>query len=184
MEEPVTTQPLAPSAQPEASAAAPWPQELAELDIGLLDPDPGNPRGNDPGGDLEGLAASIRGDGPLAPIRVRPGAVPGRFTITCGFRRFEAHKLAGRDRALCLIDRRPADPVRFLREAIGENLHRENIPAVPFARALSRLQQLGGHTLAELAAVIGKKDVSFVSRKLSLLKFSRGVQDAIDGAPS
>lgn len=164
----------APSAQP----ARP-PAETAVLAIDAIVPDPENPWGGD-GEDDQGFTASIQTLGVLQPPRVRFDEVLGKWMITAGERRWRKAKASGMKTLLCAIDRQPADPVRVHKERIAENLHRRVCRPVRLAKALRTLQEQAGYSLAQLGEAIGKPDVTFISRKLSLLKFSPGVQGDVD----
>ena len=166
------------AAQPETS-----PFEFAELPIDCIDPDPENPGGDGSRGDVEGLTDSMKQIGQLETIGVRLSSVPGRYIVKRGHRRLLAGKKSGAATIWAQIDRRPHDPVRTLREQIAENLHREGIPAVNLARALKRLQEQARYTLEQLAAATNT-NLTFVARKLSLLRYSPDTQDAIAQAAS
>src|SRR4030088_1515758 len=77
-------------------------EELRELPIELIGPNPSQPRKtfDEPG--LIGLAESIKARGVLQPVLVRPLA-GGRFELIAGERRWRAAELAGRDSVPAII---------------------------------------------------------------------------------
>jgi ParB family transcriptional regulator, chromosome partitioning protein len=151
----------------------------ATLPIDDIVPNPENPWGGDEADDDGGFTGSIQDLGVLQPIRVRRDEALAKFVIIAGERRWRTAKRVGRTTIDCVIDCQPPNLARSLRECIAENLHRRNSRPIRLAKALQTLQQEAGFSQAQLADAV-KKDVSFISRKQSLLRFSATVQAAID----
>lgn len=136
------------------------------LPLDRVYPNPEQPRTIFERGKLEELAASIKAQGLLQPIRVRPDGA-GRFMIVAGERRYRAHLLAGlteiRAEVVELSDDELAD------QAIIENLQREDITPLEEARAYQkRLDR--GYSVEQLAERLGLKQPWRIRERLSLLK--------------
>lgn len=102
---------------------------------------------------LEDLAASIRAQGLMQPIVVRPVG-PDSYEIIAGERRWRACQLAGLDRIPAVI-RQVADDAAIAM-ALIENIQRENLNPVEEAMALKRLQDEFELTQQEVADAVGK----------------------------
>src|SRR4051812_17890282 len=89
----------------EPAATAQEIESGSEIDIDLIDPNPQQPRMRFDTRDLEDLAASIRANGIVQPIVVRPHA--GRFQIIAGERRWRAAQQAGLRRVPAVVKEIP-----------------------------------------------------------------------------
>ena len=76
---------------------------VGTIEVGLIDPNPRQPRTHFDEESLESLAASIREVGVLQPIVVGPADVDGRHVLVAGERRLRASRLAGLDRIPAVI---------------------------------------------------------------------------------
>ncbi|MDP8899623.1 MAG: ParB/RepB/Spo0J family partition protein [Actinomycetota bacterium] len=130
-----------------------------------IDPNPDQPRAHFAG--IEELAESIRVDGLLEPVMVRPFA--GRYQIVHGERRYRASKLAGLSELPAVV--REMDDTTMFRLSLVENVQRAALTPMEEAVSFARLQKQG-HTQAEIGRIIGKGQ-SYVAHKLRLLKVSR-----------
>src|SRR6478609_1304386 len=101
----------------EPTAAMPAAESGSEIDIDLIDPNPQQPRTRFDARDLEELASSIRANGVVQPIVVRPHA--GRFQIIAGERRWRASQQAGLRRVPVVVKEVPDD--KMLELALIEN---------------------------------------------------------------
>ena len=124
--------------------------------------------------ELEGLAASIRQQGVMQPIILRP--LVGKTTayeIIAGERRWRAAQLAGLDTLPAII--KPVSDRSAIAMALIENLQREDLNPVEEALAMSRFQDEFGLTHQQLADALGKSRaaVSNALRLLSLQKEAR-----------
>src|SRR6266850_294897 len=96
--------------------------ESAEIPVDLIDPSPLQPRGRFDDGTLKELAMSIRENGIVQPVLVRPHG--SRYELVAGERRWRAAQLAGLSRIPASI-REIADD-KVLELALIENIQRED----------------------------------------------------------
>ncbi len=117
---------------------------------------------------LEELAESIRQQGIMQPITVRPLAVDS-YEIIAGERRWRAAQLAGLATVPALIREVPDQVVIAM--ALIENIQREDLNAIEEARALTRLQQEFGLTQLQVADAVGKPRATVANlMRLTLLE--------------
>ena len=127
--------------------------ELKNLPIEYLQRGKYQPRREMPAEGLEELAESIRSQGIMQPIVVRPIA-DNRYEIIAGERRWRASQLAGLESVPALIREVPDEAAAAM--ALIENLQREDLNPMEEALALVRLQQEFELTHAEIAGLVGK----------------------------
>ena len=127
--------------------------ELRDLPIELIQRGKYQPRRDMDPVALEELSESIREQGVMQPIVVRPIS-EGRFEIIAGERRWRATQLAGLDRIPALIREVPDEAAVAM--ALIENIQRENLNAIEEAMALQRLQDEFELTQLEVAKAVGK----------------------------
>ena len=109
---------------------------------------------------LEELAQSIRSQGVLQPIVVRPiGA--GRFEIVAGERRWRASQQAGLERIPAMVRDLPDEAAIAM--ALIENIQREDLNPIEEAMALQRLQQEFQLTQQQVAEAVGKSRVTITN---------------------
>tara|TARA_Y100001951_G_scaffold9789_2_gene6254 strand:+ start:3137 stop:4006 length:870 start_codon:yes stop_codon:yes gene_type:complete len=109
---------------------------------------------------LEELAASIRAQGVMQPIVLRPIG-DGRFEIVAGERRWRASQLAGQDKIPAMV-RELADEAAIAM-ALIENIQREDLNPIEEAVALQRLQQEFELTQQQVADAVGKSRVTITN---------------------
>jgi ParB family chromosome partitioning protein len=126
-----------------------------------IDPNPHQPRQTI--GDLSELIASIREQGILEPILVRP--LDGRFQIIAGERRYRAAVEVGLDEIPCIV--RDASDAEVLELALIENLQRKDLSAFEEADGLRTLADAYSYTHEAMAERLGKSRTS-VTETLSL----------------
>ena len=97
-------------------------EEMLEVDVDLIDPNPAQPRGRFNEDKLDELAQSIRANGLVQPLLLRRGA-NGRYQIVAGERRWRAAQRAGLDRINAVI--RSIPDSKLLELALIENIQRE-----------------------------------------------------------
>lgn len=149
-----------------------------ELLISQIQPNPDQPRKVFDEVELANLADSIRKEGLLQAIIVRPK--DGRYQIVAGERRWQACKLAGIEAVPVKIVE--MDDEQALRVALVENLQRSDLNAIEEARGYKDLMARGGLTQAELAEAVSKSR-SAVANSLRLLDLPQQVQDYVyDGS--
>ena len=128
-------------------------------------------------GSLYELAESIRSQGIMQPILVRPlegaGAKAQRYEIIAGERRFRAAKLAGLDEVPVLVREVPDESAAVM--ALIENIQREDLNPLEEAQGLKRLVDEFGMT-HELAAQAVGRSRSAASNLLRLLNLAAPVQ--------
>ena len=148
---------------------------LAELRLDQVEANPGQPRTVFDEDALAELAASIREVGVLQPIVVRPLG-NDRFQIVMGERRFRASALAGQDTVPAIV--RDTTDDDLLRDALLENLHRQQLNPLEEAAAYQQLLDDFGATHEQLAERVGKSR-AHVSNTLRLLKLPGKVQQRV-----
>jgi ParB family transcriptional regulator, chromosome partitioning protein len=148
-------------------AAAPRdePEELRQLPIDLIEPNPNQPRRQFDEEALVTLGESIRTRGVIQPVLVRP-LVGGRYELIAGERRWRAAQLAGRDAIPAVI--RHHDDAGSLELAVIENMAREDLSPVEEARACAALVEELGLTREEVGLRVGRSRVA-VSNLIRLL---------------
>ena len=143
-----------------------------EIAIGAITPNPRQPRRSFDETSLEELAASIREVGLLQPVVVRR-VMPGHFELIMGERRWRACQQAGLDRVPAIVRATPDDGM--LREALMENLHREQLNPLEEAAAYQQLLDDFGATHDELARKVGRSR-PHISNTIRLLQLPPAVQ--------
>ena len=166
-------------AQPEAAdtpaAPAKLPgDELANLPLDLLQRGKYQPRVDMRQESLQELADSIKAQGVVQPIVVRPvdGAVAGasqRYEIIAGERRWRAAQIAGLPTVPAVIRRVPDEAAIAM--SLIENIQRENLNPLEEARALERLISEFGVTHQQAADAVGRSRAA-VSNLLRLLELA------------
>ena len=151
--------------------------DLQIVDIGALEPNPFQPRGPIDAASLAELTESIRSQGVLQPLLVRPhGNQPGQFQIVAGERRWRAARLAGLGEVPCLV--RKLTDAQTSAAALVENLQRDDLNAIEEAEGFRRLQSEFGMTQDLLATAIGKSR-SHVANTIRLLNLPDEVQHEV-----
>lgn len=175
------------AAQATSPAAAPVlpGDEFAKLPLDVLQRGRYQPRVDMRQESLEELANSIRAQGVVQPIVVRPiempGALPGaaplRYEIIAGERRWRAAQLAQLHEVPIVIKDLPDRDA--LEVALVENIQRQDLNAVEEAEGYRRLIDEFGHTQEDLAKVVGKSR-SHVANLMRLLTLPEGVRKLVE----
>ena len=155
------------------AAEAGLPSSLALAD---LVPGQYQPRTRMDEGALYELAESIKAQGIMQPILVRPlagGGGAGRYEIIAGERRYRAAKLAGLDSVPVLVRDVPNEAAAAM--ALIENIQREDLNPLEEAQGLSRLVKEFGLTHEQAAQAVGRSR-SAASNLLRLLNLADPVQ--------
>jgi ParB family chromosome partitioning protein len=146
--------------------AAPAPR--LDVEIERLSPNLFQPRAQIDDTRLEELADSIKANGIIQPIVVRPDG--DRFQIIAGERRWRAAQKAGLQRVPIVVRNVAAGEERSLLElALIENIQRENLNPIDEALAYQRLAGEFQLTQERIATAVGK-DRTSVANSLRLLK--------------
>src|SRR5262245_41103393 len=161
---------------PTAAPAAPVPPEL-RLEISKIRPNPRQPRQSFDEAGLDELARSIRTQGLLQPVVVRPLA-DGRFELIAGERRWRAAQRAGIHRIPAVV--RDVPDEKLLELALIENLQREELNAIEEAEAYRILVDDLGLTHQDVADRVGKQRTT-VANALRLLNLPDAVKAMVRG---
>ncbi len=139
--------------------------ELSQLPIEAIHPNPKQPRRRHDAEAAHGLAESVRTQGVIQPVIVRPRHAGG-WELIAGERRWRAAREAGLPTVPALI--RDADDRETLLLALVENVAREQLSPVEEARACVLLLDEFGLTLGEVAERVGRSKPA-VSNRTRLL---------------
>ena len=161
---------------------APAGDELVSLPVDLLQRGRYQPRTDLRQEALEELAISIRSQGVIQPIVVRPLAAPldggpQRYEIIAGERRWRAAQIAGLAAVPAIIRRVPDESAIAM--ALIENIQRENLNPLEEARALDRLIAEFGVTHQQAADAVGRSRAA-VSNLLRLLELAPEVAALVE----
>ena len=159
---------LIPESEPSRQAAS------TEIDIDLIQPNPDQPRFKMREESLDQLAASIRANGVLQPVLVRPAG--DGYQLVAGERRTLAAQRAGLLKVPALIRDVPDD--HLLELALIENIQREDLNPIEEAQAFQNLLEHLEVTQEELAARLGKER-STVANSVRLLKLPPQVKQLV-----
>src|SRR6266498_2430275 len=151
-------------------------EELQEVDIDMIDPNPDQPRLRFNEDKLNELAQSIRTNGLVQPLLLRRG-VNGRYQIVAGERRWRAAERAGLHKVHAVVRNIPDS--KLLELALIENIQREELNPIEEASAYQRLIHNLGLTQDEVAQQVGK-DRSSIANYLRLLKLPEDVQRMLE----
>ncbi|MDX1577854.1 MAG: ParB/RepB/Spo0J family partition protein [Gemmatimonadota bacterium] len=146
-----------------------------EVPLDRIEPNPFQPRGAMDEAALEELAASIRANGLLQPLVVRP--VGDGYQIVAGERRYRALERLGRDRAAVVV--RTLSDEQMLVLALVENLQRENLSPLEEAGGYQRLIDEFDLTQEEVGRHVGR-DRSTIANALRLLGLPDGVRTLLE----
>ena len=158
-----------------AADTSPDSQRQETLEVGRLQPGKYQPRTRMDPGSLEELAGSIKAQGLIQPISVRPVG-GGRFEIIAGERRWRAAQIAGLETVPVIIRDIADDAV--LAMSLIENIQREDLNPLEEAAGLQRLIDEFGMTHQEAADAVGRSR-SAASNLLRLLQLAKPVQDML-----
>jgi len=151
--------------------------ELRELPLERLAPGRHQPRRQFDEEALGALADSIRAQGVVQPIVVRPAGAD-RYEIIAGERRWRAAKLAGLTHIPVVV--RVLDERGAMAVALVENIQRADLNALEEAEALHKLIAECGLTHEACAEAIGKSRAA-VSNLLRLMELNDDVQERVRG---
>jgi ParB family transcriptional regulator, chromosome partitioning protein len=159
----------------ESAAAAAVDGAPRELRLEQLQPGKYQPRTRMDEGSLYELAESIKSQGVMQPVLVRPlGAA--RFEIIAGERRVRAARLAGLQTVPVLVREVPDEAAAVM--ALIENIQREDLNPLEEAQGLQRLIDEFGLTHEQAAQAVGRSR-SAASNLLRLLKLTAPVQQML-----
>jgi ParB family transcriptional regulator, chromosome partitioning protein len=149
-------------------------EEVIQLEISQLQPNPLQPRGAITPESLVDLVDSVREHGILEPLVV--AKTPAGYQIIAGERRWRASKLAGLTHVPVIV--RETSPKGMLEMALVENVQRVDLNPLDRAKGFERLMNEFGLTTSEIAVRIGKS-VAYVSNSLRLLSLPDALKDGL-----
>jgi len=150
--------------------------ELAQVPVDQIHPNPRQPRRTFDDEAVEGLAESIRLQGLIQPVVLRP-RLEGGYELIAGERRWRAACGAGIESVPAVV--RAADDRETLLLGLVENVAREDLSPVEEARAYALLIDEFGLPLGEVAERVGKSKPA-VSNRIRLLELPDDVLAMVD----
>jgi ParB family chromosome partitioning protein len=147
---------------------------VVQIPVEEIRANPLQPRRHFDAAAIEELASSIREQGVIQPLLLRP--VESGYEIVAGERRYRAASIAGLRTLPALVRR--MDDSESLEIALIENIQREDLNIVEEAEAYRDLMEQFGYSHEELSRRVGK-DRSTISNTLRLLKLPDEVLDAM-----
>jgi ParB family transcriptional regulator, chromosome partitioning protein len=149
---------------------------VINLAISDIDKNPFQTRYVDDDDALEELSESIKANGVVQPIMVRPGDEDGRYILVLGERRLLASKKAGKTTIPALVRRVSLQQAAEM--TIIENLQREDLSALEQAQAFRVLSQEFSLTQAQIGERVGLSRES-IANYMRLLKLPREVMQLL-----
>jgi ParB family chromosome partitioning protein len=158
------------------SAAGTAQEELREVPVDSISPNPRQPRRHFDDEALDALAGSLGERGVLQPVLVRPNP-QGTYELIAGERRWRAARIAGMKTIPALV--RPHDDAEALELALIENMAREDLNPVEEARACAALVEELGLTREQVGRRVGRGRVA-VSNLVRLLDLPDEVLELLE----
>lgn len=152
-------------------------EALTLLRVDEIALNPEQPRSRVDEATLRELSASIKAQGVVQPIVVRPRE-EGGFWLVAGERRLRATMLAGSERIPAVI--RELSSRDAVAVALVENIQREDLSAIDEARSVQRLISEFGLTHDEAGSALGRSRPA-ISNLLRLLDLREDVQEMVNG---
>jgi len=149
-------------------------EQVVQLPIDLVQPNPLQPRGVITPESLEELVNSIKEHGILEPLVV--AKTPAGYQIIAGERRWRAAKIVGLETIPAIV--KETTPRGMLEMAIVENVQRVDLNPIERAKAFQRLIDEFGLSTSEIAQRIGKS-APYVSNSLRLLTLPDAIKDGV-----
>jgi ParB family transcriptional regulator, chromosome partitioning protein len=154
----------------------PVPSELLEIPVDAIHPNPKQPRRRFEAEAASGLAESVRRQGVIQPLLVRPRGIGG-YEIVAGERRWRAAREAGRASVPAVV--RAVDDRETLLLGLVENVAREQLTPIEEARAYAVLIDEFGLSLGDVADRVGRSKPS-VSNRMRLLELPDDVLGMVE----
>ena len=148
---------------------------IKKINISQIIPNPLQPRKKFKDEDLKELSSSIKNQGLIQPIIVKP-TENNQFQIIAGERRWRACQLNGMHEVDCVI--KDLDDTNVFEAALIENIQREDLNVIEEANAYKGLIDIKKITNDNLAKLIGKSS-SHVSNILRLLDLDNEIQEMV-----
>ena len=148
---------------------------IKKINISQIIPNPSQPRKNFKNEELKELSYSIKNQGLIQPIIVKP-TDDNQFQIIAGERRWRACQLNEMHEIDCVI--KDIDDTSVLEAALIENIQREDLNVIEEANAYKGLISIKNINNESLAKLIGKSS-SYVSNILRLLELDKKIQEMV-----
>ena len=148
---------------------------IQKINISQIIPNPSQPRKNFENKELKELSSSIKNQGLIQPIIVKP-IKDNQFQIIAGERRWRACQLNGMHEVDCVI--KDLDDTNVLEAALIENIQREDLNVIEEANAYKGLIDIKKINNEGLSKIIGKSS-SHVSNILRLLELDQKIQEMV-----
>jgi ParB family chromosome partitioning protein len=155
------------------------PNQLYQVPLAELQPDPAQPRKYMDPAALEELTASVSKMGIIEPVVCRQDGATGLCYVVAGDRRCAAARKAGLPTVPAVF----IDSANYAEIALVENLLRQDLTPIEEAEALQRLLDLRACKQDDLAELIGKSKAT-VSLSLSLNRLPQAIRDACRQDPT
>jgi ParB family chromosome partitioning protein len=152
-----------------------YKEEIIELPLKKIKPNPYQPRYVFEVDELKDLSASIKEHGVIQPIIVKE--VNNSYVIIAGERRFRASKMAGLKTIPAIV--RQYEKSKMIELALIENLQRADLSAVEEAKAYNQIMRELDLTQKEVAERVGKTR-SYITNMLGLLNLPDQVLNLVD----
>lgn len=149
---------------------------LKHIPLSQIHPNPYQPRLTFKQEELQELAQSIKENGLIQPIIVRPSPIIG-YELIAGERRFRACQLAGLEDIPAIVKAISDD--ESMRQAIIENLQRADLNPIEEAKAYQNLIEKTQLTHDEIAAYMGKSR-PYISNSIRLLKLPKEICQGLE----
>jgi len=151
---------------------------VEQIDVGLIGPNPHQPRHSMLPEALQELAESIRAHGILQPLIVTRNeeAFGPPYLLIAGERRWAASKLAGLEQVPAIV--KEATPLQMLELALVENIQRADLNPLEEANAYRQLMDEFGLTQEQVAEKVCRSRVA-VANAVRLLRLPAEVKDAL-----
>lgn len=174
VERPAKATPKAPANPPAAPKPVVEERKDLEVDIDKVVPNPDQPRTNFKREELEELSESIKKNGLLQPILVRP--VEDHYQIIAGERRYQACKSIGMKKVPVRIKDAGDDEAIIL--ALVENVQRSDLNPIEEAYGYRRMMERGKMTQSEVAQAVSKGRTT-ITNALRLLELPEDAQQLL-----
>ncbi len=155
------------------------PNQLYQVPLAELQPDPGQPRKYMDPAALEEMTASVSTMGIIEPVVCRQDGVTGLCYVVAGERRCAAARKAGLPTVPAVF----IDGANYAEIALVENLLRQDLTPIEEAEALQRLMDLRACKQDDLAELIGKSKAT-ISESLSLNRLPQPIRDGCRQDPT
>ena len=148
---------------------------IQKINISQIAPNPLQPRKSFKDDELKELSSSIKNQGLIQPIIVKP-TNDNQFQIIAGERRWRACQINGMHEVDCVV--KELDDINVLEAALIENIQREDLNVIEEANAYKGLIEIKGINNENLSKLIGKSS-SHISNILRLLELDKKIQEMV-----